>query len=162
LKEYAAKNTSLQEQLTAKTEEALQLSGDSAKISVLQKQLDHVTAYQNQVNSEVTRLQSENSRLSVIEEEYGRVVIENERLSEQLASSVERTEAEGQTDESPEENDKGVLGLREKLLAQNDEHEKVRKDLEDKNVEHEKVRKDLEDKNVEHEKVRKDLEDKNV
>lgn len=146
LKEYATNNTSLQEQLTAKTEEALQLSAEASKVSVLQKQLEHTSALQNQANSEVTRLQSENSRLAAVEQEHGRVVAENERLSEQLTSSVERTEAEGQTDESPEENEGGVLGLKEKLLAQNDEHEKVKKDLEDKNAEHENVRKNLEEK----------------
>jgi len=124
LTDYAAKNTALQQQLDTKSEEALQMSGDATKLATVQQQLGELTSSQSYLQSEVTRIQSDNDRLCSMaekeqdkvkqveadlgeakeklagkEKELARLIDENERLSEQVASAVERPQADGQADD---------------------------------------------------------------
>jgi len=150
--DFAAKNTSLQQQLSAKAEEAVQMSGEVNKVVTLQQQLEQVSSSQSQLNAEVARLQAENNRLSSLqtssesalenmkhlekevldmrekqqtrEQEMVRLVDENERLSEQVASSVERPQADGQADDG-EVNGVGETDLQERLDSLTSDYDKL-------------------------------------
>eukprot|EP00092_Neocalanus_flemingeri_P039010 GFUD01042466.1.p1 GENE.GFUD01042466.1~~GFUD01042466.1.p1 ORF type:complete len:755 (-),score=310.89 GFUD01042466.1:753-3017(-) len=86
-------NTSLEAALVAKSDEAQQAAADLATMKVANDKVQAAPAIPVEVEAELNTIKQ---KLAEKDSETSRLMEENERLSEQLASSVERPAADGE------------------------------------------------------------------
>jgi len=126
-------NASLEASLAAKTDEAAKSAAELSSLKVENEKVQASSAVSNEAEVELAAIKQ---KLTEKEKETVRLMEENERLSEQLASSVERPAADG-------EEAGGMNGHNSDAEQNGDAQKKVEEDWRDKfellHMEHEKM-----------------------
>jgi len=132
--QLANTNASLEAALEAKVNEAQKAAVELASLKVANEKVQTAAAIPADVEAELTTIKQ---KLSEKEKETSRLMEENERLSEQLASSVERPAADGEEAGNVDMNGHGEAA--HDAPAQKDVDEDWRDKFEVLHMEHEKM-----------------------
>ena len=129
-------NAGLEAALVAKSDEAQKAAAELASLKVANEKVQTAAAIPADVEAELTTIKQ---KLAEKDKETSRLMEENERLSEQLASSVERPAADGEEAGNADMNGHGEAAHDAAAEAQKDIAEDWRDKFEVLHMEHEKM-----------------------